>query len=126
MKLSAMLVLLALGCTHQTRVDVAHAVVECARQDGTVLQAVTAEYEKLEKILDTGDADRWSKVLVTAVGDGLIVGGCAFAKIVSKKKVETSVAARSLIEQPDPTAVFEQYRSKYAGGATFVTSEGSP
>lgn len=124
MKIIIFLLISLVGCTHTTRVEIAHAFVACAKQDGTVLQAVEAEYEKLEKILATGSADKWTQVITAAVSDGLTIGGCAFARVVaSRTHVDIAGAVSRTAGAEDATAAFENYRAKYAGGATFELKE---
>jgi len=100
-------------------------MVECASQGQDILSRIEAEAIKLGAIAFGGDIDKWNKIEVAAINDGLVVGGCAVAQVVNDWITKKSlVGSANVADVHDAKKMFEDYRAKFAGNSTFRTKVG--
>jgi hypothetical protein len=124
--LGAMLLSGASACTPAQRTASPHAVVDCTGANGAAIGAAASSMASAQAdggcVTPEGKTD-WSCVEVKAILVGVAIGGCAFVKVVSASSPPPGAAA--LIDDNGPArATLEDYRSHYAGGATFHTAQG--
>ena len=111
--------------TTPTPNSVLTSVVDCASPSGDILSRIESEAVKIGSIVFGSDLDKWNKAEVVAINDGLTIGGCALAQVVNDWITKKSLSTTSAVaEVHDAKTMFESYRTKYAGGATFKTKKG--
>lgn len=120
-------VLSCTGCPGATPTPVAvgAAVVDCFAQGRPILDRVEEEVLKFGVIAASSDPDRWNKIELLAANEGISVGGCAFAHVVNEWLTRKTLGTPDAVADTHVArATFEEYRAKYASGATFRTSRG--
>lgn len=124
---AAVIFIFAISCagTTPTGGSVTNAVVECTLQGQSVTDKIEAVAAEMGAIVLSADPDKWSKIEVIAINDGLTIGGCAISRVVNdwitKKSLGSPTAAR---ETQLAHATMEDYRAKYANHASFRTKNG--
>jgi len=100
-------------------------VVNCAAPGGDLEARIKDEALRMAAIAFGPDLNKWSEIETLAVNDGLTVGGCAFSQIVNDWITKKSLATASATSEiNEAKSVFENYRARYAGGATFHQDSG--
>lgn len=98
-----------------------HPVVDCTVADQAQVQALIAELSPLL----IGQSPDWTKIEKDAIAAGETIGGCALASVI-----QAYLAPKAGLAAPDPLtgqlahAVLEDFRARFAGGATFRTRVG--
>lgn len=98
-----------------------HPVVECTLADQGKIAALVAQ---LLPLLQGGTPD-WATLERDAIAAGETIGGCALAQVI-----QGYLGPKAGVRAPDPLsgqlarATLEDFRARYAGGATFRTQAG--
>jgi hypothetical protein len=119
-----------LGCSGcpgpaPTATSVKHDVVACVDLGEGVAKRLEDEILALGVMALSTSPDRWTQIEKRAVDDGLTIGGCAFARVINDWLTKKSLGGSDAAEQTRAArGAFEDYRSRYAGGSVFHTSQG--
>lgn len=92
------------------------AVIDCTKANQPAIEALILEFRPLLQ----GDAPNWSAVESKAIAAGEVIGGCALVQVVTEVSGKRSALAASNAGK----ATLEDFRAKYANGATFRTAGG--
>jgi hypothetical protein len=98
-------------------------VIDCTRIDRTKIAEVLAQFAPIVG----GQAPDWGLVEADALDAGRDIGGCALAELVQNFASAHPAPATVLPTSrtaADARATLEDFRARYAGGATYHTPSG--
>lgn len=92
----------------------------------TLVAVANVVAEERAKCTPPGGSLDWSCAETDAIAEGEVLGGCALAQLFASSSSAPPASARAAaVGRPDPgRAVLEDFRARFAGGATFHTSAG--